>query len=468
MAAVASIAAGAAGYVWEDPGDSIMIQISLGVVERLGAAVRQGLGAGPRGNEIGGVLFGRALPGFVRAVVIEDFELTPCEHLRGASYTLSPKDRRSLAMRLERRPAKQVVGCFRSHTRPGMYLDQDDFAVFSQYFPDPSQVFLLVRPSTDGPAMGGFFFWENGEVDRRATYRQFPFDTARLATGNFPITGARPAQAPAPPRPAPVLVAKPEARAHRKLPPLPWVVVPVIAVLFLIAGLFVSQNEPPETKTAVAKAGPPVEPLLPEPAPQAAVGRPTPFAPEAARPEPPVAQPPATQLAPKAALKAKAVKNPLRNTPAQPRVAAVQVPAHLVEQPPALAAPVANVEPKLPPVLSSRTNPAPPPEADVTYEPAHHGVFRRALHKLEGTSEAAASPVRKVLPLKPADSDAGARPVDVKVFIDEAGDVTRAQLMSKDSDLASAALAAARQWRFTPARKHDRPVSSEMVLHFRF
>ena len=151
MAAVASVAG---GYVWEDPGDSIMIQVGLDLVERLGAAVQQGLGGGPRGTEIGGILLGRTLPGFGRAVLIEDFELAPCEHLRGGSYTLSAKDKRTLGTRLARHRASDVVGYFRSQTRPGMYLDQDDFAVFSQYFPEPWQVFLLVRPSTEGPADG--------------------------------------------------------------------------------------------------------------------------------------------------------------------------------------------------------------------------------------------------------------------------------------------------------------------------
>ena len=117
MAAAASIGADSTGYIWEDPGDSIMIQISLDVVERLGAAVEQGLGAGARGTEVGGILLGRTLPGFGRAVLVEDFELTPCEHLRGASYTLSPKDRRILGSRLERRSPQSVVGYFRSHTR---------------------------------------------------------------------------------------------------------------------------------------------------------------------------------------------------------------------------------------------------------------------------------------------------------------------------------------------------------------
>jgi outer membrane biosynthesis protein TonB len=41
-------------------------------------------------------------------------------------------------------------------------------------------------------------------------------------------------------------------------------------------------------------------------------------------------------------------------------------------------------------------------------------------------------------------------------------------MLTKGSDLAAAALSAARQWQFTPARKHDKPVASEMVLHFRF
>jgi TonB family protein len=70
--------------------------------------------------------------------------------------------------------------------------------------------------------------------------------------------------------------------------------------------------------------------------------------------------------------------------------------------------------------------------------------------------------------MKPANAGVDARPVDVKVFIDESGKVSRAQVLTKGSDFAGAALSAARQWQFTPARKHDKAVASEMVLHFRF
>jgi TonB family protein len=70
--------------------------------------------------------------------------------------------------------------------------------------------------------------------------------------------------------------------------------------------------------------------------------------------------------------------------------------------------------------------------------------------------------------MKPADASAAARPVDVKVFIDASGNVSRAQVLTKGGDLADVALTAARQWQFTPARKHDKPVASEIVLHFHF
>lgn len=468
---MAAVASPAAGYVWEDPGDSIMIQVRLDLVERLGLAVQQGLGAGGRGNEIGGILLGRTLPGYGRAVLIEDFELVRSEHLRGASYTLSPKDRRLLGTRLARRGGREVVGYFRSHTRPGMYLDQDDLAVFTRYFPEAWQVCLLVRPSTEGPAMGGFFFWEDGDINRRSPYRQFPFDCARLAEGNFPITGGQ-AVVPAP-RPAPVLVPKPETRVDRRLPSLPWVVVPLIAVLFLIAGLFVSENSAPTSGVAATKLSPPVERLLPEPVPQA--GAPA----RAPRVEqPPVVQPSVVQPSvehgkqgppagsPTATSGPKPVKKQLPRVVAPPPAMAARVPAHEVEPPPALPAPVARLEPKLAPVWSSKVTTAPPLEPEVSIEAPRGGVFKRALHKIEGTSEAPAAPIRKVLPAIAAGTDAG--PVDVKVFIDDAGNVTRAQVLTKGSSFAAAALSAARKWQFTPARKHDKPVASEMILHFRF
>ena len=520
MATLAGRATGASepvSYVWEDPGDSIMIQVSLDLVERLGAAVEAGLGTGSRGIEIGGILLGRALTGFGRAVLIEDFELVSCEHLRGSSYTLSPGDKRQFGTRLARHPARRAVGYFRSHTRPGMYLDQDDFAIFSRFFPEAWQVALLVRPSRGAPAMAGFFFWEEGDVNRRSTYREFPFDATQLLSGGFPVTGGEPVPAPsvepaavsAKPvsakvesdeRQMPVILPKPRLPKARKLPALPWVVVPVIAILFIIAGLFVSENQTSTTRVAATKpVPPPVEPLLPKatPAPPPAAAEPASIPPEiatapasgaapsgqpatevvAAKPQvsalpaptAPASRPPA---APKPTLSAKSRSKPPAPWSAPPRIAAARVSPHEVDQPPDLSTPVEKLEPKLPAVFRSYAGP-PPPVAEVSYEAPRPGVLRRAFRKIEGADPeaagfVAASPIRKIAPMKPARADGDARLVDVKVFIDESGNVTRVQVLGKSGELAKAAVAAARQWQFSPARKHDKPVASEMVLHFQF
>jgi outer membrane biosynthesis protein TonB len=62
--------------------------------------------------------------------------------------------------------------------------------------------------------------------------------------------------------------------------------------------------------------------------------------------------------------------------------------------------------------------------------------------------------------------------VDVKVYIDAGGTVIRAEPLSKGNSLvdylSGVAVDAARQWRFSPARRGNQSVPSETVLHFHF
>jgi len=62
--------------------------------------------------------------------------------------------------------------------------------------------------------------------------------------------------------------------------------------------------------------------------------------------------------------------------------------------------------------------------------------------------------------------------VDVKVFVAESGTVKNAEVVEYGDppnwSLANAALVAARKWTFEPARVEEMPVSSEVLLHFRF
>jgi len=475
-------ASATAAYLWEDPGKSIRVHVSLDVVQRLGVAVHRGLGAGGRGSEIGGVLLGRTAPDG-RTVLVEDFSSVPCEHLRGASYILSPKERHALGARLERRRLDQVVvGYFRSHTRRGLYLDQDDFAIISSYFPDPSQVFLVVRPDADGSAVGGFFFWEDGEINRRSPYRQFPFDRQRLLAGDFPITDAPAPRPAAAPRRAPAPVTQTAPRTLRGAPQVPWPAVPVIAGLSFIAGLFVSPHRASQPAPVPQKASAPG--AVAEGAQNSAF---TPQTSEAARPQSPkvaegtqntaALQPTPRAEPPHAPVPRRAIAKRVRRNnlyvPAPATAARIAPPE--VAPPPTLIAPVRE-QMELAAALAPRTaNRPPPPEAEVSYTAPHPSAFRHVLHQMTHLSEEAPtdafvppSPIRKVSPTVPPGTTAAERSVDVKVYIDESGNVSRAQLLTKRSGQADSSLSAARQWQFAPARKRDKPIASEMVLHFRF
>jgi hypothetical protein len=204
-------------YEWSVPGGSFSIQLSYDVIDRMSADIMKGFWSLPkRGAEIGGILLGRFAEG--ESVIIDDYEQVSCEHRRGPSYVLSEPDRRKLEKTLRKgRGARQVVGFFRSHTRLGLYLDQDDRSVIESYFSSPGHVFLLVRPDSGGAGVAGFFFWEEGDIHRQSTYREFPFSTEKLRE---PAETPARAQAPAPAlpaAPAPVLVRR--TPAPEALPP---------------------------------------------------------------------------------------------------------------------------------------------------------------------------------------------------------------------------------------------------------
>jgi hypothetical protein len=178
------------------------------------------------------------------------------------------------------------------------------------------------------------------------------------------------------------------------------VVVPVIACLFLIAGLFVSGNQEPAHVPAVVKSSPPVEPLLPEPdSPSAATPQSTPATSQAIVSPAPAAPAPAVNTSnPAGNLTPKLPRKPQSTVLAPLPTTAVRAVPHAMEQPPALAAPV-QLEAKFAPVLP-RVNTAPPLEAEVSYEPPHPGVFRRALHKIEGAGGGDSAESAALLPFE--------------------------------------------------------------------
>ncbi|MCS7314579.1 MAG: TonB family protein [Bryobacterales bacterium] len=182
----ASPAAAPQSYRWEVSGKPLAIEIRLDVVERLDQeVVRTFRAITSRGSEIGGLLLGHVRQGPRPVVVIEDYETVPCDYERGPLYLLAEQDRRRLEQALARwREAPpqgpRVVGYFRSNTRKELQLDDEDVALLRQYFPDPQQVCLLVKPFASRANLAGFFLWEGSEPQRRSDLT-FAFNRAELS-----------------------------------------------------------------------------------------------------------------------------------------------------------------------------------------------------------------------------------------------------------------------------------------------
>ena len=175
-------------YTWTFPGAPVRIHLYLNAVERLSHEVKRAFESVPSHSvEIGGLLLGTSDFQTSPIIEIKDFEPFLCEYRPDHKFLLSDPDRRKLertlaAHRNGREDGLSVVGYYRSHIAGGMSLSEDDVAVAKAHFCDPASVFLVIKPSADGIANAGFFFWDNGRLDSEFTYLEFPFD-ARLLTG---------------------------------------------------------------------------------------------------------------------------------------------------------------------------------------------------------------------------------------------------------------------------------------------
>jgi hypothetical protein len=117
-----------------------------------------------------------------------------------------------------------------------------------------------------------------------------------------------------------------------------------------------------------------------------------------------------------------------------------------------------------------------------TYEPAKPGRFRKLAQNvpgLRGSQKFAGSkgfvparPLHDITFLLPQGSSPGimaTKRMDLKATVDSSGGVVRVELMSPlEEDLVTLASYAASAWRFTPAQSNEKPVASEVILHFNF
>jgi hypothetical protein len=134
-------------------------------------------------EEHGGMLFGRVID--KDTVEVTGFEFIPSEHHRGVLYDPGARERARIAKYVRsfsKRRSEKPVGYFRTHLRPGLFLDQDDFALMLESFSDIPSIALVIRPDDPGAPNGGIFFWEDEDIDRKQTQLAFPFEAGILRT----------------------------------------------------------------------------------------------------------------------------------------------------------------------------------------------------------------------------------------------------------------------------------------------
>jgi TonB family protein len=389
-------------YLWEVAEKETSIQLSLDVVERLEREVIESFKAvTKRGSEIGGLLLGKASTAGRRAVIIEEYETVQCDYSRGPLYLLAEADKARVQSALQRRktsPDKRlsVVGYFRSNTRKDLALDDDDLALITEYFSEPGNVFLLVKPFSMKPPMAGFFIWEGGRVQGESSHLQFPFRRSELLKGEFAksiITGGEKVsveeKAAAPPRTdgaplGPTVVAREErvtAPFRREVPAPAVPIVPRPEARAPVAPAVPKREEPAAAPAAPkpearAPATPPVpkrDELASPVAPRMEVR--APVAPAAPKPE---ARPAEEAAVPKREEPAPVALKPEARAPVAPVVTKREEPVSPVaakmearvpvppvapkrEEPAAPAPPKAEVRVPVPPPAAKREEPTPAP-----------------------------------------------------------------------------------------------------------
>jgi hypothetical protein len=215
-------------YSWQVPDKPVNVRISAAAADRVLDDAMRGLGLLPRrGAEVGGLLLGAA--GNDSRITVDGILPLPTEYAFGPSYILSEKDKQNLRAALRQCQA-YVVGFYRTQTRDGLQLTPQDRELFSEYFPDPSSIVLLIRPRPLGVSVATLFFRNGSEVTAGPSleFPAHPRPTPKLAEPEPPKPP------PAPEHAAPT--AEPAPRRRQPLWASWWIQLPILTCLLLLSG----------------------------------------------------------------------------------------------------------------------------------------------------------------------------------------------------------------------------------------
>lgn len=472
---------------------SFTVLLALDMVEKLAREIRNG--QNHHADEQGGILFGRVID--EDNIEIDDFAFYPSGHRRGVPYDLNLTERRHIQRRLavlNKTRGREALGFFRTHLRPGLFLDQKDFTLMSETFADCPGIALLIRPDADGVAEGGIFFWEEGDIERKQSDLLFPLNAEALrARGPIEIRSEAAKN-------TSVAARKAETATLRK--PLLWGVASGLASGVLAFAMLAELHGRPaarQREVTAPIAGQQTQPegLIAPPAvsddestagvnPSDDVNLDAARSPfgdagsqQAASESQSVDQAPRPRwVAPEAAEEKE--PPPKRSIPEPPVQVASLAPAPAPVVLPATPAKVLSLA-EASPALSPA---GPPVSVDVSVEPKQSGAFKRAmghvpllgrlpgLHRRNSEDVVAARPSSGLEPQIPADlrkSLGEEVTVDIAASIDQTGAVTDTEIThGGESQLSQLAEDAVRTASWKPARSGERTVPMDVVVHYRF
>jgi hypothetical protein len=266
------------GFVsWSAPEVAWTIEYPLEVMDEIRAfACNELLQLSHGGAEVGGVMYGSQRSGAIRILT---WRPIASEYAEGETLRLSHRDRMNLAVQLEVARANpelkdlRPVGWFVSHPNGGVAMTASDLEVHDGFFPELSQVTLVIHPTGGGRAVAGFFVRAaNGSMRSDASYQDFvlsslqPLPSPALPTQAAPaaasdpepasqeIPGSEPAVIPAdvpgPSLAAPRIIAQtlpaPTFQTHDPLPARErWLwAIPIALALGLAAWLLYQRQGP--------------------------------------------------------------------------------------------------------------------------------------------------------------------------------------------------------------------------------
>jgi proteasome lid subunit RPN8/RPN11 len=281
---------------WSTPECPFVIEYAPAALDGIRIAVSEAFFSIPRGGaEIGGVLLGKWE---AARLTISDYKPLDCEHAFGPSFTLSARDRASLAELIEsvKTAGEQVTGWYHSHTRSHIFLSEADRDIHTAFFREPWQVALVLRPDTFLPTRAGFFFREAGGAMRaESSYLEFTLDPLDAKAGpsavpdlqgvspasEEPVDAPRnlgdpqPSPTPPPPHATETIVAERLPRFYDLNPPAPrrWpkVVIPLLMAAAIGAAAYRTRDLWIPRVMAITRATPRVAPQ-PAGVPSAAPG----------------------------------------------------------------------------------------------------------------------------------------------------------------------------------------------------